>query len=127
MRFTDNSHSQSRWQTPSFGDSYGFYYTRQKQTNRTIGQKRQPWLIMILISLILLGGIGSRLVYLQLLKGEVYREKAENNRIRIIPKPPVRGNIFDRKGRILASTRLTHASYLWPIVIRESNWEKNLR
>ncbi|WP_267383283.1 penicillin-binding protein 2 [Cyanobacterium sp. uoEpiScrs1] len=127
MRFTDNSHSQSRWQTPSFGDSYGFYYTRQKQTNRTIGQKRQPWLIMILISLILLGGIGSRLVYLQLLKGEVYREKAENNRIRIIPKPPVRGNIFDRKGRILASTRLTHAAYLWPIVIRESNWEKNLR
>ncbi|BBA78867.1 penicillin binding protein, transpeptidase [cyanobacterium endosymbiont of Rhopalodia gibberula] len=110
-----------------FGYSHGFYNTRQKKTNRTIGQKRQPWLIMSLISLILLGGIGSRLVYLQLLEGEVYREKAENNRIRIIPKPPVRGNIFDRKGRVLASTRLTHAAYLWPVVIKESNWEENLR
>ncbi|MGP0128920.1 MAG: penicillin-binding protein 2 [cyanobacterium endosymbiont of Rhopalodia musculus] len=110
-----------------FGDGHGFYNTRQNKTNRTIGQKRQPWLIMILISLILLGAIGSRLVYLQLLEGEVYREKAENNRIRIIPKPPVRGNIFDRKGRVLASTRLTHAAYLWPVVIKESNWEENLR
>ncbi|YAI81403.1 MAG: penicillin-binding protein 2 [cyanobacterium endosymbiont of Rhopalodia sterrenbergii] len=127
MRLTDSSHSQSKWQSPMFGDNHGFYNTRQKKTNRTIGQKRQPWLIMVLISLILLGGIGSRLVYLQLLEGEVYREKAENNRIRIIPKPPVRGNIFDRKGRVLASTRLTHAAYLWPIVIKESNWEENLR
>lgn len=127
MRLTDSSHSQSKWQTPMFGDSHGFYNIRQKKTNRTIGQKRQPWLIMVLISLILLGGIGSRLVYLQLLEGEVYREKAENNRIRIIPKPPVRGNIFDRKGRVLASTRLTHAAYLWPVVIKESNWEDNLR
>jgi penicillin-binding protein 2 len=127
MRLTDSSHSQSKWQTPMFGDSHDFYNTRQKKTNRTIGKKRQPWLIMVLISLILLGGIGSRLVYLQLLEGEVYREKAENNRIRIIPKPPVRGNIFDRKGRVLASTRLTHAAYLWPVVIKESNWEENLR
>ncbi|XTZ09800.1 MAG: hypothetical protein ACQZ3N_06410, partial [cyanobacterium endosymbiont of Rhopalodia yunnanensis] len=62
MRLTDSSHSQSKWQTPMFGDSHGFYNTRQKKTNRTIGQKRQPWLIMVLISLILLGGIGSRLV-----------------------------------------------------------------
>ncbi len=127
MRLTQLSHSQSKWQPPMSSDSYGFYNTRQKKTNRTIGQQRQPWLIMILISLVLLGGIGSRLVYLQLFQGEVYREKAENNRIRIVPKPPVRGNIFDRKGRVLASTRLTHAAYLWPIVVKEPNWKENLR
>ncbi|WP_241392640.1 penicillin-binding protein 2 [Rippkaea orientalis] len=108
-------------------DSYSFYDSRQKQTNRTTGQKRQPWLIMVLVSLILLGGIGTRLAFLQLFQGKIYREKAENNRIRIIPKPPVRGNIFDRKGRVLASTRLTHAAYLWPVVIKQPNWPENLR
>ncbi|HAC63863.1 MAG TPA: penicillin-binding protein 2 [Cyanothece sp. UBA12306] len=127
MRLTDNSRSHSLWTNSISSDSYSFYDSRNKQTNRTIGQKRQPWLIMILISLVLFGGIGSRLAFLQLFQGEIYREKAENNRIRIIPKPPVRGNIFDRKGRVLASTRLTHAAYLWPMVLKQPNWPENLR
>ncbi|GBF78644.1 penicillin binding protein [Aphanothece sacrum FPU1] len=82
---------------------------------------------MLLVSLILLGAIGTRLAVLQLWQGHIYRDKAENNRIRIVPKPPVRGNIFDRKGRVLASTRLTHAAYLWPIVVKQPDWPKNLK
>ncbi len=94
MRIIQSSRSQSKWQTSMSSDSYAFYDTKPKKTNRTIGQKRQPLLIMLIVSLVLLGGIGSRLVYLQLFQGEVYREKAENNRIRIIPKPPVRGTFL---------------------------------
>jgi penicillin-binding protein 2 len=81
---------------------------------------------MLFVSLVLLGGIGSRLAYLQLLEGQIYREKAENNRIRLVPKPPVRGNLFDRKGKVLATTRLTHAAYLWPMVQTQPDWPEQL-
>ncbi|AFY76224.1 penicillin-binding protein 2 [Pleurocapsa sp. PCC 7327] len=97
-----------------------------KQKGRTVGRQFQPLLIMLFISLVLLGGIGSRLVYLQLIEGQIYREKADNNRIRIIPKPPVRGNLFDRKGKVLATTRLTHAAYLWPMVQLRADWPEQL-
>ncbi|ACB52806.1 penicillin binding protein, transpeptidase [Crocosphaera subtropica ATCC 51142] len=117
--------SQSKWQTAVSTDNYSSYDTRQKKTNRTIGQQRQPLFIMLFVSVILLGAIGTRLAFLQLMQGEDYREKAENNRVRIVPKPPVRGNIFDRKGRVLASTRLTHAAYLWPMVVNQPDWPQN--
>lgn len=118
--------SQSKWQTSITTDNYGSYDTRQQKTNRTIGQKRQPIFIMLFVSLILLGALGTRLAFLQILQGKEYREKAEDNRVRIVPKPPVRGNIFDRKGRVLASTRLTHAAYLWPVVVNQPDWPQNL-
>ncbi len=117
--------SQSKWQPSTSTDNYSAYDSRQQKTNRTIGQKRQALFIMLFVSTILLGAIGTRLVFLQLLQGEDYRTKAEDNRVRIVPKPPVRGNIFDRKGRVLASTRLTHAAYLWPIVVNQPDWPQN--
>jgi penicillin-binding protein 2 len=82
---------------------------------------------MLIVSLFLLGGIGSRLAYLQLIQGDRNRQLAENNRIRLIPKQPVRGNIFDRKGKILASSRLSHAVYLWPIARKRAEWPSTLK
>jgi len=87
-----------------------------------VGQKDQPIFIMLLISLFFFGAIASRLAYLQLVEGDTYQEKAENNRTKIIPKPPVRGNLYDRKGRILGATRLSHSAYLWPMVRKQENW-----
>jgi penicillin-binding protein 2 len=100
---------------------------RRKETDRTVGRQYQPFLMMLLITFALLGGVGSRLAYLQLQQGEIHREKAENNRVRIVPKQPVRGNLFDRKGRVLATTRLTHAAYLWPMAQTREDWPENLR
>lgn len=42
---------------------------------------------------------------LQVARGEEYARLAENNRLREIPLPPVRGVIRDRRGEIVASTR----------------------
>ena len=98
----------------------------RKQTSRTVGRQYQSVILMLLVSFFLLGGIGSRLAYLQLAEGKNYREKADNNRIRIVPKQPVRGNIFDRKGRVLATTRLSHAAYLWPRVQGQADWPQIL-
>ncbi len=95
----------------------------RKQTPRTVGLSHQSVFIMLLISLTLLGGIGSRLAYLQLVEGEHNKELAENNRIRVVPRQPVRGTIFDRKGRILASSRLTHSAYIWPLAQKYETWD----
>ncbi|MDJ0566924.1 MAG: penicillin-binding protein 2, partial [Microcystis sp. M49629_WE12] len=97
-----------------------------KDKERLVGRQRQSWLIMGLISIVLLGGVGSRLAYLQLQQGQINRERAENNRIRILPKPPVRGNLFDRNGKVLATARLTHAAYIWPKSQRNPAQKLNL-
>jgi penicillin-binding protein 2 len=99
-----------------------FSKTRQQQVNRTAGKQHQSISIMVLVSLCLFGAIGARLTYLQIEQGSLNRERAENNRIRIVPKQPVRGDIFDRKGRVLATTRLSHSAYLWPIAQKKPEW-----
>lgn len=43
--------------------------------------------------------------HLQVTQADEYRTLAENNRLRKIPVPPQRGAIFDRNGKVLASTR----------------------
>ena len=57
---------------------------------------------------ILLTILGFRLYYLQIVKGEYYSEKAENQRIRLIPIPAPRGAIFDRNGKLLVDSRPTY-------------------
>lgn len=90
---------------------------------RTVGRKYQSIILMVLVSLGMLAGIGSRLAYLQLLQGERHRQLADNNRIRLIPRPPERGKILDRNGNILVGNRLSYAVFLWPIANKESEWQ----
>lgn len=99
----------------------------RQTTSRTVGRSYQSVIVMLLVSVFLLGGMGSRLAYLQLMQGDRNRQLAENNRIRLIPKPPVRGNIFDRKGKILASSRLSRSVFLWPIALRRAEWPQTLK
>lgn len=54
---------------------------------------------------ILLSILGARLYYLQIIKGEYYSERAENQRVRLIPILAPRGAIFDRNGKILVDSR----------------------
>ncbi len=122
MRLLPNPNS--KLQATTFDPS--LFTPRNKQTDRTVGRQHQSIFIMLLISLVLLAGVGTRLAYLQLVEGQINRQKAENNRIRIIPNPPVRGNLFDRKGRVLATTRLTHAAYIWPMAQAQANWPESL-
>jgi penicillin-binding protein 2 len=57
---------------------------------------------------VLLTILGVRLYYLQVVKGDYYEEKAENQRVRLIPIPAPRGAIFDRNGKILVDSRSTY-------------------
>jgi len=99
---------------------------KSQDKGRTAGSQLQAIPIATVISLIFFGGIGWRLNYLQLQQGEVNQQKAEDNRTRIVPKQPVRGNIFDRHGKILATSRQSYSAYVWPKAQKERNWLKNV-
>jgi len=60
------------------------------------------------VAFLLLAVLGVRLYYLQIVKGAYYSEKAENQRVRMIPIPAPRGAIFDRNGKILVDSRPTY-------------------
>ena len=62
------------------------------------------WIVQILV-IFLLGILGVRLYYLQLVRGAHYAEIAQNQRIRLLPIPAPRGVIFDREGRPLVTSR----------------------
>lgn len=96
---------------------------QSKQFNaRSVGRQFQSVIVMVVISLVMLGGIGTRLAYLQLFQGELNRQLADDNRIRLIPRQPERGKILDRKGQILAGNRLSYAVFLWPISNSKEKW-----
>jgi penicillin-binding protein 2 len=94
---------------------------------RTVGRGNQSWVLIGIIGLGLIGGIGSRLAYLQLSQGAKNRQIAENNRVRTVAKPPVRGNIYDRKGQLLAGSKLSHSVFIWPLATKRENWQKTRR
>src|SRR5687768_10893065 len=62
------------------------------------------WIVQIVV-LLLLGILGVRLYYLQLVRGSHYAEIAQNQRRRRLPIPAPRGVIFDREGKPLVSSR----------------------
>lgn len=94
-----------------------------RDSGRTVGRQFQSVIVMFVITLLLLGGIGSRLFYLQLAQGDRNRQLADNNRIRLLPKPPERGQILDRNGKVLAGNRISYGVYFWPFDSDEDNRE----
>ena len=59
-------------------------------------------ILAAITSIVLLGIVVARLVQLQVVDHELFAEKSQGNRVRIEPVPPIRGLVFDRKGRVLA-------------------------
>ncbi|HEX9930015.1 MAG TPA: penicillin-binding protein 2 [Pyrinomonadaceae bacterium] len=60
------------------------------------------------IAFVLLALLGVRLYYLQIVKGDQYKERAENQRVRLLPIPAPRGAILDRQGRVMVDSRQTY-------------------
>ena len=94
----------------------------RNKDERTVGKGLQS-IFLIVFTLFLTSGILSRLAYLQVVKGENFKKRAEENRIRLILRQPERGNIFDRNGKLLATTRYPHSVYLWPMAHKKDTWK----
>jgi penicillin-binding protein 2 len=91
---------------------------------RHLGRSRQALIFMGLVVTMLVGGLGSRLAYLQLVQGTHNRENADANRIRLIARAPERGKILDRNGQLLATSKLSHSVFVWPLAMKDqARWE----
>lgn len=55
-----------------------------------------------LMVFVLLGVIATRMAWLQVMNHEHFSTLSDQNRIRLVPLPPTRGQIFDRNGVLLA-------------------------
>jgi len=56
----------------------------------------------------ILAALGARLYFLQVVSGDYYAERAENQRVRLLRIPAPRGAIFDRNGELLVDSRSTY-------------------
>ncbi len=83
----------------------------------------QRAIVLMLIATGLLSLHVSRLVQLQLVQGKQNRERAENNRVRLVPMPANRGHIIDRQGKLLAANNLARSVYLWPKEQTPEQWK----
>ncbi|MFY8148247.1 MAG: penicillin-binding protein 2, partial [Prochlorococcaceae cyanobacterium] len=88
---------------------------------RHSGMGQQPlWLLLLVLACC--GAMGVRLVWLQLLHGQEFRAMADENRIRLMPRNPMRGRLLDRNGRVLATNRLTYNLYVQPREVCDARW-----
>lgn len=65
-------------------------------------------IVIQVVAFVLLALLGVRLYYLQIVQGDYWSGRAENQRVRFIPIPAPRGAIFDRHGKILVDSRPTY-------------------
>lgn len=79
--------------------------------------------VLMLIATALMSLHVFRLVQLQLVEGQKHRDRAENNRIRLVPLQSNRGHILDRAGRSLAANHLARSVYLWPKEQKPEQWK----
>jgi penicillin-binding protein 2 len=90
-------------------------------SSRQTGVGSQP-AVLLLIILLFSGAMVGRLAWLQLLHGAEFKAMADENRIRLIPRDPIRGRLLDRNGRVLATNRLTYKLYLQPRLLPAGGW-----
>jgi penicillin-binding protein 2 len=109
-----------------FGLYSKFPYVARTTVQQTISKRHRlvrAFIMMLLITTTI--GINAyRVAQLQIVQGEYHRERAENNRIRLVPVPAGRGIIYDRKGRVLVSNRLSRSVYLWPQEYSAQQWSE---
>ncbi|MDC3146990.1 penicillin-binding protein 2 [Prochlorococcus sp. AH-716-I09] len=91
---------------------------------KLISLKRQPLILFILSSISFLL-ILFRLIFLQLINYESFKEMSDENRIRLIASQPIRGRILDKNGYVLADSRVRYSLIIKPQSIKKSNWEKH--
>ncbi|MDT4897675.1 MAG: penicillin-binding protein 2 [Acidobacteriota bacterium] len=61
--------------------------------------------VIQILAILMITALGVRLYYLQIIRGAYYAERAENQRIRLLPIPAPRGVILDRNNKLLVDSR----------------------
>jgi len=75
--------------------------------------RRRIWVLILFVG-VLFAILALRLWYLQIVKGEHFRELSESNRIRVVDLMPPRGILYDRNGIPLADNVPSHVVTFTP-------------
>ena len=89
--------------------------------SRKYGLVKQP-IVLFTLLLVVFGSITARLFWLQVLQGSFYRKLSDQNRIRLISRPPVRGRLLDLRGKTLADSKVTYALSIQPRLVSNEEW-----
>lgn len=81
-------------------------------------------LICMMIVLVLFAILASRFYYLQVMQYQHYQTLAERNRITLVPIVPTRGQIYDRRGKVLADNLFSYTLEITPA--KEPDLEKTI-
>jgi penicillin-binding protein 2 len=87
-----------------------------------VGEFRRRFKWMALVAFLAFGSVVVRLFQVQVLEGAANAAMAHDNIIHRVPVPTARGEIFDREGKKLASSRKAWNLYVVPGRVMRSAW-----
>ncbi len=90
-------------------------------SKKHVGAFNQPLTFLLFICLIF-SVAGARLFWIQIINGSYYKKLSEENRIKLIANPPIRGRLLDRNGIILADNKLLYSLSIQPRLFDNSEW-----
>lgn len=86
-------------------------YLYTEDVSEGVRKRIRVFVILIVLCFLMLW---MRVWFLQILKGEGFKDLSENNRVRMVSLPAFRGEIVDRNGATLVSIRPSFNLYLTP-------------
>ena len=90
-------------------------------SKKHVGAFNQPLIFFLFICLIF-SVTGARLFWIQIINGSYYKKLSEENRIKLIANPPIRGRLLDRNGVVLADNKLFYSLSIQPRLLTNSEW-----
>ncbi len=95
-------------------------------SSRNAGLNNQP-IYILLIALVGFFLIIFRLLNLQIIQKDKFKRMSEENRIRLIANPPIRGRILDINNNVLANSRLAYSIFLKPDSLSDEQANQNIQ
>jgi len=90
-------------------------------SKKHVGAFNQPLAFFLFICLIFSATL-ARLFWIQIIHGSYYKKLSEENRIKLITNPPIRGRLLDRNGVVLADNKLFYSLSIQPRLLTNSEW-----
>jgi len=90
-------------------------------SKKHVGAFNQPLIFFLFICLIF-SVTAARLFWIQIINGSYYKKLSEENRIKLIANPPIRGRLLDRHGVVLADNKLFYSLSIQPRLLTSSEW-----
>ena len=90
-------------------------------SKKHVGAFNQPLIFFLFICLIFSVTAG-RLFWIQIIRGSYYKKLSEENRVKLIANPPIRGRLLDRNGVVLADNKLFYSLSIQPRLLTNTEW-----